>query len=231
MRRVVQAEILDRLPPGDPRAVHSRRDLQRVNRWMRHHALMAAALQRAVKHPAPHLTDLGAGDGNFLLRVAQKLSPAWPEVQATLIDLQPNVSSETLAALAALGWRAEVVVTDIFRWPPTVGANGANGVVMANLFLHHFADASLAELLQLVSERANLFIALEPNRSGWPWFCSRLLWFIGCNHVTRHDATISVRAGFSGGELSRVWPDQQNWNLREERAGSFSHLFIAQKVT
>jgi hypothetical protein len=97
------------------------------------------------------------------------------------------------------------------------------------LFLHHFEDVRLAELLRLVSLRAKLFIALEPHRAPWPLFCSRLLWAIGCNAVTRHDAVVSVRAGFSGNELSALWPDKNHWRLTEQRAGAFSQLFIAQK--
>lgn len=72
---------------------------------------------------------------------------------------------------------------------------------------------------------------LEPRRSSWSVFCSRLLWVIGCNDVTRHDAAISVRAGFSGQELSLLWPDKQNWRFTEQRVGAFSHLFIAQKIS
>jgi hypothetical protein len=52
---------------------------------------------------------------------------------------------------------------------------------------------------------------------------------IGCNSVTQHDAPISVRAGFSGDELSALWPDKQNWWLTEQRVGAFSHLFIARR--
>jgi len=61
-------------------------------------------------------------------------------------------------------------------------------------------------------------------------FCSRLLWAIGCNDVTRHDAVASVCAGFSGRELSALWPDKQNWRLTEQRTGAFSHLFIARET-
>ena len=43
MKRIVQPELLDSLPPGDPRAMRSRRDLRRVNAWMRNHAIMAGA--------------------------------------------------------------------------------------------------------------------------------------------------------------------------------------------
>ena len=53
---------------------------------------------------------------------------------------------------------------------------------------------------------------------------------IGCNAVTRHDAAVSVRAGFLGNELSALWPDQKNWQLTERRTGLFSHLFVAQKI-
>ena len=80
MNRIVQPELLDELPPDDPRAVRSRRDLRRINAWMRNHAIMARALQTGWNGHAPkQITELGAGDGNFLLRVAQKISPRWPK--------------------------------------------------------------------------------------------------------------------------------------------------------
>lgn len=229
MKRIVQPEFLDTLPAGDPRAIRSRLDLRRVNGWMGQHAMMAAPLQKALKHQPPgHIIELGAGDGNFLLRVAQKISPRWPAVKVALTDLQENVSAETLAAFAALGWPAEAVVADVFDWLQTFDAGE---IVIANLFLHHFEDARLAELFRLISPRAKLFIAAEPRRAPWPLLCSRLLWAIGCNDVTRHDAVVSVRAGFSGEELSALWPDRQHWRLTEHRAGAFSHLFIAQKIS
>jgi hypothetical protein len=228
LKRIVQPELLDTLPPDDPRAVLSRRDLRRVNGWMCHHAIMAGALQNALNRRAPRqIIELGAGDGNFLLRVAQKISPRCLNTNFTLLDLQKNVSGKTLAAFATLGWHAEVIVADVFDWLQT---SGACEVVIVNLFLHHFADKRLAELLRLISQRAKLFVALEPQRASWPLFCSRLLWAIGCNDVTRHDAVVSVRAGFSGNELSMFWPHKQNWHLTEQRTGAFSHLFIARKI-
>ena len=130
-------------------------------------------------------------------------------------------------AFAVHGWPAQAVTADVFDWLQTSGDCEA---VIANLFLHHFDDARLTELLRLISRRAKLFIALEPRRAPWPLFCSRMLWAIGCNDVTRHDAAVSVRAGFSGNELSASWGDRQNWRLTEQRAGAFSHLFTAQKI-
>ena len=227
MKRLVQPELLDSLPVNDPRAVYSRHDLQRINAVMRHHDIMARAWETNWTNSAPcQITELGAGDGKFLLAVAKKIAPRRPDLKVTLLDRKTIVSAETLAALARRGWCAEAVVADVFNWPPA-----DCDIVIANLFLHHFDDGRLAELLRLISQRARLFIALEPRRARWPLFCSRLLWAIGCNDVTRHDAVVSVRAGFSGKELSSLWPDKANWQLVEQSAGAFSHLLIARKIS
>lgn len=224
MNRIVQPELLDTLSPNDPRAIRSRCDLRRVNWWMRNHAIMVRALENNLHDAPSRITELGAGDGNFLFRVAKKISSRWPDVTATLLDLQENVSAETLDAFASLGWRAETVVADVFDWSP------ADKVIVANLFLHHFEDARLARLLEKISRNAKLFIAIEPHRFHRALACAQLLRLIGCNDVTLHDAAISIRAGFAGQEISALWPDKRNWRLTEQRAGFFSHLFVARRV-
>ncbi len=228
MKRIVQPELLDTLSPLDPRAVRSRRDLRRINRLMQNHVVMALALEKYSKGLAPRrIVELGAGDGKFLLAVVKKISPHWPGVEVALLDRQRNVTPETLAEFAGLGWRADFLVTDVFDWPAN---RETPEIVIANLFLHHFEDARLAELLRLISGRTKLFIAIEPRRAVWPLLCSRLLGAIGCNDVTRHDAVVSVRAGFSGNELSAWWPDQNNWRFTERLSGLCGHMFVAHKI-
>jgi hypothetical protein len=229
MNRLVQPELLDELPPDDPRARWSRHDLRRINAWMRNHAIMAKALRIALDGNAPvQITDLGAGDGHFLMRVAKKVSSRWPGVKVTLLDNRKVANLQTLSAFEPLGWRAEAVAADVFDWLSTATRLE---VIVTNLFLHHFEDVKLRELLGAVASRARLFVAIEPRRAPWPMFCSRLLWAIGCNSVTRYDAAVSVRAGFSGRELSALWPNDPGWELTERRTGFFSHLFVARKVS
>ena len=226
MNRLVQPELLDTLPPGDPRAVGSRRDLRRLNKFMGHHAIMIRAFQTHLWHPPKQITELGAGDGNFLFRLAQKTSALWPDVNATLLDRQKSVPAETLASFWRLGWRAQAVVADVFDWSPETHAGQ---VVIANLFLHHFEDARLAELLRKISLHAKGFVAIEPHRFALPKLFRPLFRLMGCNEVTCHDAPVSIRAGFVRREISALWPDKQNWQLTERRAGLFSHLFSAQR--
>ena len=242
MKRIIEPELLDTLPPDAPRAAGSRRDLRRLNTWMRNHAIMANALQTTANGQTPkRIVELGAGDGDFLLRVAQRVTGsgapasgtagsgnamAWNEVNVTLLDRQNVVTPQTLAAFASLSWHVDVVVADIFDWLQTPAPAE---IVIANEVLHHFDDARLAGLLRVIAGHTHLFIAIEPRRAPWPLFCSRLLWAINCNSVTRHDATVSVRAGFVREELSALWPDKNNWQLTEQRASWFSHLFMARR--
>ena len=103
-------------------------------------------------------------------------------------------------------------------------------VIIANLFLHHFDAALLRRLLGLIAQRTRVLIACEPRRSGRALFGSHLLGVIGCNDVSRHDAVVSVRAGFGDQELSALWPAGTGWALRESAYGWFSHGFVATRL-
>jgi 2-polyprenyl-3-methyl-5-hydroxy-6-metoxy-1,4-benzoquinol methylase len=224
VKRLIQPEFLDELSQDDPRAIHSRRDLRRVNAWMGNHKIMARALKENFSGAPKQIVELGAGDGNFLLRVAKNLN--WQNVGAILLDCQKIVLPKTLAAFSKLGWRAEILTADVFDW--SKNGNAAE-IVIANLFLHHFENARLAELFQKISARADIFIAIEPRRSRLAFPCAQTLRFIGCGPITRHDAEISIRAGFDGEELSALWP--KKWQLTERSAGWFGHLFVAKKIS
>jgi hypothetical protein len=227
MTRHIEPELLDELSPDNPGATGSRRDLRRLNTWMGHIAIAAQTLRASVRAQAPcRILDLGAGDGRFLLGVARRLARDWPAVEVTLLDRQNIVDPAILRAFAQTGWTAKTLITDVLDWGRQP-ASRSWGVVITNLFLHHFSDAQLAELFPAIARRAPVLVALEPRRCARSLLFSRLIWLIGCNRVTRHDALASVRAGFAGRELSRLWPDAPGWSLEERPAGRFSHLFIA----
>lgn len=235
--RVVVPETLDELPADDPAARRSRRDLRRVHAVMGTRGILRRGLQALVgtrREAAPlRVLELGAGDGTLLLAVARALKPGWPCVQLTLLDRVDIVSPATLAAYALQGWSARVEVTDVLDWArPTAARPAATwDLIVATLFLHHFADAALATLLQAVAQRSERFFACEPRRGWWPLVGSHLVAALGANAVTRRDAVLSVRAGFCAQELRLQWPGPSSaWQCREFSAGFFSHGFSAQRV-
>ena len=199
--RSLEPEWLDELPADDPRAVRSRADLRRVNAIMGNARVIARHLGEARR-----VADLGGGDGSLMRAVERKLGR---KLDITIVDRIAGI--EVFEFLAAPGEPLDAVV--------------------ANLFLHHLTDHDLRRLFALAVDRAPLFVACEPRRSRLALAGSRLMWLIGANDVTRHDAVASVRAGFTGGELSALWPLAPGWTLTELPALPFSHLFVARHAT
>ena len=227
--RRVEPETLDHLAADDPRAIRSRRDLQRVNLAMGTLSLLRRAIAAALGTRVPmRVAELGAGDGSLMLRLARKLGERWPGVALSLVDRQAVVSDETRVAFERVGWVVQLETADVFDWLASPRAEG-HDLIVANLFLHHFEPGSLQRLLQAIARCSSALAALEPRRSALALAGSHLIGLLGCNDVTRRDAVLSVHAGFRGDELSSLWP-KKGWRLEEGPAGAFSHRFVASRL-
>ena len=238
--RVVEAETLDHLEPDDPLAERSRRDLLRVNRVMGASRILASAMRAAMTGRMPagrplRVLEIGCGDGDLLLAAVSGLK-GWPKTDLTLLDRLPLVDFETQRAYSTHGWLVRTVTADIMQWAKAPSAWPRFDLVVANLFLHHFDDDKLADLLQAMAPRCHAFVACEPRRERLALAASHLVGAIGANSVTRKDAVLSVRAGFIDQEITARWPRADaagdeaagpQWQCREYSAGLFSHVFIA----
>jgi hypothetical protein len=227
--RQVDPERLDSLPADDPAAIHSRRDLQRLNVIMGNAGSIAGRV--GAHTPARgmrRIIDLGGGDGTLLLRVARRLAARCRSVQAMVVDRHALVGTGTQEAFERLGWGIETATADVLEW--LTGTSFQEGTVMiANLFLHHFRDASLYALLERISATTDLFVACEPRRTRFNLGAVRLVGLIGCSSLTREDGIISVRAGFDRHEISRLWPTGEAWHIEDGPTGPFSHAFVARR--
>lgn len=220
-RRCLETEWLDTLAPDDPRALRSRRDLARLNRVMGSAGILRRRLQGRLPAQAV-IAELGAGDGSLMLALVRQLPE--PPARVLLVDQHPGIAAGSCAALAALGCEAQCIAADALDW--ILSAQPADAI-LCNLFLHHLPPQPLAALLQACAAKTSLFVACEPARRQSALVGSHLVGLIGCNAVSRHDAVVSVRAGFRGQELSALWPQHGVWELAEQAAGPFSHVFSA----
>jgi hypothetical protein len=226
--RCVCPEALDDLAPGDPKALRSRRDLRRVHRAMGSVSALNHALSRLrlAAHPQSIL-ELGAGDGSLLLRLAGAVGPRWSGVKLTLLDRQHIVDPETVESYRRHGWEVTAVCEDALIWARQA-VHQPYDLTVATLFLHHFQDSDLRELLRGVVSHSRAFIAIEPRREMLAKVGSRLIGLLGTNAVTREDAVKSVAAGFTDDEITAAWPGTDTkWWTQEFRVLPFSHGFIA----
>ena len=225
--RRVEPELLDDLAASDPRARRSRADLRRLHRAMATLSIVLRALDRATAVSPPRtILELGAGDGSLMLRLAQRRAGRWPGVKLTLLDRLDLIDAQTLGDLRDIGWTPNVVAMDVFEWLARPAAARWD-IVFATLFMHHFSPDALARLLDGIAARSRVFFCCEPRRSALPLAASHLVGLLGAGPVMRQDAVFSVHAGFRAQELSALWPDQRAWQLREYRAGFFSHGLLA----
>jgi SAM-dependent methyltransferase len=230
--RAVLPELLDELEPTDPRAIRSRRDLQRVHRAMSSLSILKHAITRIRLARTPkRILELGAGDGSLLLRLAQTLKPQWHGVGLTVLDRHDLMRSETRREYERLEWEVTVLREDALAWAVERHSPHAD-LCITTLFLHHFATEELRALIAAIAGAADAFVACEPRRNTLARIGSQLVGLLGVNEVTRGDAVKSVAAGFNGQELTSLWPRADHeWVLNEFAALPFTHCFTAVRAS
>lgn len=197
MPRTLHPELLDSLPPDHPDAQHSRRDLRLINRIMGNHRWFARTLPPLLR-PGERVLELGAGHGEL----SRRLHSGGAAVDG--LDFVPRPAD----------WPSEHAwhVADL----RTFTGYKDYPVVIANFILHHLTDIELAAFGTHLNRHARLFIAIEPQRSPR---AQRLFAFFSplfrASYVTRHDAHVSIAAGFCGDELPRTLGlDPSRWDCR-----------------
>lgn len=204
--RQLTPELLDQLPADDPRAVSSRRDLRRINRFMGNTGWILHHLPTAT----PHITEIGAGDG-ALAAAIHALRRGTP---ITTIDLAPRPDG--------LPDGIEWIQGDLLEAP----AVRPGGTLVANLILHHFTDDQLARIGRWL-ESFDTWVVNEPLRARTPLLLGRLATpFI--HPVTRHDMRVSIEAGFVDGELpATLGLDRDRFTIRESSTWRGSQRMLA----
>ena len=196
--RVVRPEILDHLPEHDPEARRSRRDLRRINLLMGNERWICRTIARFPAAASRGIVELGAGDGTLLGKLARR----FPDAGLTACDLAPRPPDLD----ARITWKQGDALSE--------EAALTGGVLVANLFLHHFEGASL-QFLGRLCDAFEVLVFSEPDRAGLPHILGTMMWpFV--NRVTRHDMHVSINAGFTPGEMAALLGlAAGKWRIRE----------------
>jgi hypothetical protein len=197
MRRILEPELLDSLAPCDPNAVHSRRDLRLTNQIMGNHRWLTRTLRRLL-HKGEAALELGAGTGELGQQLAAH------GVAADGIDHSPRPENWPRDR----AWHVGDLRTfgDYDRYP----------VIFGNLIFHHFNDRELSALGEIFRRRVRAIVACEPaRRPVYQKIFVTLAPLFRANHVTLHDAPVSIAAGFVGEELpAALGLSASDWDCR-----------------
>lgn len=207
MERVVLPELLDGLPWDDPAALGNRRDLRRLNAVMGNFSWLARQIP-----PGSHVLELAAGDG-ALGRFIH--NAGLPVASYTGLDRIPRPHH----------WPADWAWTqaDLEHWANLDHVD----VIVGNFILHQFTPPQL-ERLGMHLRLARRLVFNETARSPWALGLAYLSFGLGLNHVSRHDAPVSVRAGFVGDELPRfLGLSADTWATKTHRTPLGAYRLVA----
>lgn len=219
--RVVTPELLDHLPPHDPEAIRSRRDLRLINSLMGNEQWICETIRRLPAGKRQSILEIGAGDGALSMRLAR----LFPQSTITACDLVPRPPDLAPGVKWLEGDVFAIAATDSSK---NAGAS-PSGLLVANLFIHHF-EGVLLETLGRWFERFETLVINEPDRARLPHFCGLLIHPL-VNAVTRHDMHVSIRAGFTEGELTRLLGlPPARWKIRETSTWRGARRVVACRV-
>ncbi|WP_367874521.1 hypothetical protein [Luteolibacter sp. Populi] len=213
MQRVVEPEIIDRLPPDHPDVIRSRRDLKMINFLMGNERWIARKIHAFPEVRARGIIEIGAGEGTLL----QRLSGKYPGIPLRGCDLAPRP--------AGLPERIAWDQRDVFE---CLAENSA-GILAANLFLHHFEDDELPRFGPLFA-KFEVLAFNEPFRTPQTITDARIILPL-VGRATKHDMLVSIRAGFLHGELPRLLGlDPAQWRISEETTWRGGIRMLASRV-
>ena len=206
-KRLILPELLDILPPEQARA--SLRDLVRINRRWGGHSTLRTLLRESVPDgQAFSVLDVGAASGDM----GACIRKWYPAAKVTSLD-----HIETHLA----GSPSPKVAGDAFRMP---FRPGSFDFVFCSLFLHHFRDEHVIELLKTFGEIARkAVLVIDLERHPVPYYFMAWSWpLLGWDPVTVHDGAISVEAAFRPKELEDL---ARRAGLRNPRVRRFRPAF------
>ena len=185
-QRVIVPELLDHASPEEAAKVLA--DLARVNRYFGGHRILRKIL-RGLAGPDEvfSVLDVGAASGDISAAVRSR----YPRATVVSLDRQEFHLGDAAPPK---------VVGDAFQLP---FAPASFDFVFSSLFLHHFTNDQIVELLatfQRLARRAVLAIDLERG----PWahrFLPATQWLFDWDRIFVHDGIISVQAAFKREEL------------------------------
>jgi 2-polyprenyl-3-methyl-5-hydroxy-6-metoxy-1,4-benzoquinol methylase len=190
--RIIRPEWLDSREAED--AAASLNDLIRINRLLGGHAVLQKSMAELVHHDESFtFLDVGAASGDM----GASVQAEYPNARVTSFDYK-------LSHLAAAS--GPRVCGNAFQMP---FRTGSFDFVHCSLFLHHFPNEQVIELLKnfgAIARRAVVVTDLERNPLAY-YFIPMTKWLFGWDPITVHDAPISVEAAFRARELKQLASD------------------------
>ena len=200
--------------------------LGNINKWLGGNRItlngVEKLLQEKDKSQTYTIVDLGCGHGDILRLIAQ-----WGRrhnFKLKLIGIDANTyaiayANELSSEFPELHFKVSDVFSEDFE---KLNCD----IILSTLFLHHFKDEDIVQLLNTFSKNANLGIVVNDlQRSRTAYFLFQCLGLVISNHMIKQDGLISIKRAFKKNELIK-FSEQLNLNYNIRWQWAFRYQWV-----
>lgn len=170
--RSEEEEIMDDLSDDSPSLYQALKELDIINHWLGGNAITLTAVKKIFKtdpHKDWKIADLGCGSGEMLLKIAKWCRTQNIKVQLHGFDANPNViayAKEHCKDYPEISFHAENICSDHFK-------NRKFDILTCTLFLHHFPQGDLVNLLKQFRNQSGKVIINDLHRHYFAYYSIR----------------------------------------------------------
>lgn len=202
--RSTLGEIMDDLSVNGVELERTLKAIERVNKWLGGIKNGLASVNRALNsldRNAPiSIIDMGCGSGDFLSALRK-----WSNEQSLKLSLKGIDANQHIVDIAKKNCDDSIEIEQADVFSHSVKQSGQT-IVICSLFLHHFSDEQLNQLLnQWAKEDVDCVIVNDLQRSLLAVYLFRLIALVfNFPAMAKFDGELSIRKGFSKGELKKL---------------------------
>ena len=203
--RTKEVELMDDFTMTGELLANTLDQLAKINQWLGGNSITLSGLKQIVKNEPKNkpitIVDLGCGNGDMLRKVADygKKEGYYFE----LIGIDANEYTVNYAKKLSQNYdEISYLQQDVF-------SDGFEGltydIVLSTLFLHHFREDKIVDLLALLLKRTNVSIIVNDlHRNPMAYYLFKLLCLVFQNPMVKEDGLISILRGFKRVDLERI---------------------------
>lgn len=228
-QRTDKEELMDDFSIGGDLLRDTLDKLENINRWLGGNKVTIKGLEQLLKNENKTkeitIVDLGCGHGDILRDVAKFGRKKGYKFKLIGIDANPTAidyANELSKDYEELSFKIQDIFSDEFK-------NETYDVVLTTLFLHHFKESQLVDILENVLQKARIGIVVNDlHRHKLAYYLFMLLSIFISNKMIIEDGLTSVLRGFKRTELINI-SQKIKANLTIQWKWAFRFLWILKK--